>query len=316
MKRLAKLKVGITVLIGLVIFSFFVIIVGTQENTFASTYDLKMFVTDVDGLAKGSMVTLGGLKIGFVTDMEFSLNEGRKGIIVTLTVEKKYRSLILQNSEASVQTIGLLGDKYVNITVGKDGQNSLNDGDFISVKPSFDLGATAEEIKNTLKDFSSTLTDVKGVIDTIKQGKGSLGRLIMQDELYNELSTSFRSLNQVVSAVQQRKGTLGKMIYDPDLYSQITETAGDLKQVGDSLKYGKGSLGKLVMEDSLYDSFHTMSERMNNILAKTEDKSTSVGGLLNDGDLYKQTKDLMKELKLLISDIKKNPDKYFKFSVF
>jgi phospholipid/cholesterol/gamma-HCH transport system substrate-binding protein len=316
MKKLANLKVGITVLIGLIVFFFFVIIVGTQEETFTSTYRLKMFVTNINGLAENSMVTLGGLKIGLVKKMDFSMAEGRKGIIVTVEVERKYRNLITNNSDASIQTIGVLGDKYVDITIGKEGEKPLDEGDFLHVKPSFDLAETADELKNTLKDFSSTLAEVKVILDTIKEGKGSLGKLITSNDLYYRLSSVLSSMDHIVGAVQQKRGTLGKVIYEPDLYNQLTETTGDMKVISDSLKHGRGTLGKLVMEDSLYKSVRLMSDRINDVLSKAEDKSSSVGSLLNNGELYNQMSDLVKELKALIADIKKNPDKYFKLSVF
>ena len=93
------LKVGIVVLIGLVIFVFIVSIVGTEQNVFTSTYRLKVFLPNVQGLVGGAMITLGGLKIGFVSDMQFTKHDTSNGIDVTMEITEKYRSSITGSSK-------------------------------------------------------------------------------------------------------------------------------------------------------------------------------------------------------------------------
>ena len=80
----SNLKIGIVVLIGLVIFVFMISTVGTEQNLFSSTYTLKLFLPNVQGLVNGAMVTLGGLKVGFVSNMEFVTRDTSNGVEVTV----------------------------------------------------------------------------------------------------------------------------------------------------------------------------------------------------------------------------------------
>jgi phospholipid/cholesterol/gamma-HCH transport system substrate-binding protein len=316
MKNLASLKVGLTVLIGLVIFFFFIFVVGSENNTFSETYKLKMFLENVEGLAKGSMVTLGGLKIGYVDEIDFASQNGKNGINVTISIKREYEKQVTKSSSAVIKTIGLLGDKYIDISIGQPGEHSLAENDYLPVKPSLNLDEMAENVKNALKEFSSTASEMKLVLNDINQGKGTLGKFIQNPEVYDGVNGFVQSMNSIAGAIQSRKGFLGQAIYDPSLYGQITSVTTDLKIVSDSLKYGRGTLGKLIMDDELYNKINTFTYKANNLILKTENTSGTVGSLLNDNDAYIQLRDLLTQLKLLISDIKENPDRYFSIHIF
>src|SRR5512134_718907 len=126
--RWGNLKVGIVVLIGLVIFVFIVTVVGTEQNIFASTYELKLFMPNVRGLVNGAMVTLGGLKIGYVTDMRFVTTAETTGVDITMKILTKYAGSVTGSSVAQIKTIGLLGDKYIDISIGRQDEAPLAEG--------------------------------------------------------------------------------------------------------------------------------------------------------------------------------------------
>ena len=98
--KFSNLKVGLTVFAGLVIFFVFIFLVGSEGNFLSKTYKLKMFVTDVQGLSGGSLVSLGGLKIGDVEDMKFTSMKGKNGILITLSIKDKYKPQITEMSTA------------------------------------------------------------------------------------------------------------------------------------------------------------------------------------------------------------------------
>src|SRR5437879_336672 len=116
--RWSGLKVGIVVFIGLIIFVFIVSIVGTEQNVFTSTYQLKVFLPNVQGLVTGAQITLGGLKVGFVTDMQFVRRDTVNGVDVTMQITTKYRASITSRTTGQIKTIGLLGDKYIDLSIG------------------------------------------------------------------------------------------------------------------------------------------------------------------------------------------------------
>jgi phospholipid/cholesterol/gamma-HCH transport system substrate-binding protein len=317
--RMIDLKIGITVLIGLVIFFFFIITIGTETNLFSKNYELKVFVTDIEGLADGSMVTLGGLKVGTVDKMEFVNRNGKTGIDIILSIKNNYKPQITEHSTATIKTIGLLGDRYVDIAIGQPSERPLEEGQYLTLKPSFSLETFATNLGNNLdssmRDFSSLMADLKIITSDINAGRGTLGRLIKSSATVDELDRFVASMNGVTRAITERRGLLGKSIYDPGIYNQLSDAANNLNVISDSLYKGRGSLGKLLVDNSLYDNLNSVSTKMNSLLEKTEGNST-VGKLVGTDEMYKELIALIAEFKKLVNDVKQQPSKYFHISIF
>lgn len=102
-----------TMLIILIVY-----IIGSNQRVFDSKYPLYMFLPNVQGLESGAFVTLSGLKVGVVGDLSFSRQEEEQGILIELKINRKYAPMITTSSRATIKTMGILGDKYVDITLG------------------------------------------------------------------------------------------------------------------------------------------------------------------------------------------------------
>jgi len=313
---LVNLKVGLTVFAGVVILIFFLFIVGSEGSYFSPTYKLKLFVKDVNGLATGSMVTLGGLKIGTVDDLEFSRKEEINGIDIILKVKSKYENQITEKSIGEVKTIGLLGDKYIDISIGQATEKALADGDYLPVKASMELADIALEVKDVVKDFKTTAKAIQKLVDTVTNGKGSLTKLITSPELYDQTTSFMGNLNNLSETLNSKKGSLGKLINDDAIYSDLKDALSNIDDITSSLNKGEGSFGKLLKNDSLYYELNSATGKINMLLKKTEANNNVVGGLVNDGELYKDFSKTIKELQELVKEIKENPKKFFSFSVF
>jgi len=317
--KLSKLKVGFTVLIGIAIFIFFIFIVGTESNSFTKTYTLNLFVTDLEGLADGSMVTLGGMKIGQVKKLEFSQMNGINGVIISISMSKKYQMMITEKSNAMIKGFGILGDKYVDITMGMPAEKELSDGQFINVAPSFSIERSVKNLEDkvtgTLNNVDSVFSEFKTITSKINSGEGTVGKLISSSSLYDNLNSLSGKFNKITDAVIEKRGTLGKSIYDDELYNNLQFTTANVKTITEDLKSGKGTIGKLLTSDSVYNNMKSISEKLDTIMTNVNGNST-VGKLLNDDEIYKKLIITIKEFNDLLSDIKKNPGKYIKLSIF
>lgn len=318
-EKLSKLKVGLTVLTGIAILVFFVAVVGTESNLFTKTYTLKFFVTDMEGLADGSMVTLGGLKIGKVKKMEFSQINGVNGITISISMSKEYQKMITEKSYASIKGIGMLGDKYVDITMGNPTEIVLEDGQFINVAPSFSLEKGVKNLEDkvttTLSNVDSVLMEFKSVTSKINSGEGTVGKLINSSSLYDNLNSVSGKFSRITDAIIEKRGTLGKTIYDDELYSNLQFATSNIKTITEDLKSGKGTIGKLLASDSVYYDVKSISEKLDTMMTNINGNST-VGKLLNDDEMYKRFIIMIKEFNSLLTDIKKNPKKYINISIF
>jgi phospholipid/cholesterol/gamma-HCH transport system substrate-binding protein len=314
--RWSNLKIGIVVLIGLVIFVFIVSIVGTEQNIFASTYELRLFMPNVRGLVNGAMVTLGGLKIGYVTDMKFVTRGDTTGVDITMKVLTKYAPSITVSSVAQIKTIGLLGDRYVDISIGQGGERQLAAGSDLPLLETFDFEAAGPQLDRTLRDFSDLVSNAKQITATINSGEGSVGRLVTKPDLALDLERFVASMNRIAGAVESGKGALGKMVADDALAEDLSAVAGNLRTVTDQLRKGQGSAGKLIMDESLYRSLSSFSARADSLMGKAGADSSNVSRLISDPGFYERVSKLLKDLDLLLVDLKENPDRYVKVSVF
>lgn len=314
--KIANLKVGLTVFIGLLIALIFIFLVGTEGNYFSKTYLLKLKVENVEGLTAGAPVSLGGLKIGTVKSIEFYNTQKKNQIIIDLEILEKYQPQITENSEAFFRTIGLLGDKFVDVSIGQPGQRVLGNGEFLPVKPSFSLEAIGSDLQPAAADFADVMSNLKIITDNIASGKGTIGQLVSDEKSGNKLASIVNNLNTFSEALSNQQGSLGKLAYDSALYSSLTQLTANLKIVSDSLMLGGGTFGKLLKDQSLFNNLNSASEKLNKFLSSTENDSTLIGGTLNDGKFYSNLNSVLKNLNTLIVDLKENPDRYIQLSVF
>ncbi|OLD82465.1 MAG: hypothetical protein AUI33_00110 [Ignavibacteria bacterium 13_1_40CM_2_61_4] len=314
--RWSNLKVGIVLLIGLIIFVFIVSIVGTEQNIFTSTYTVKLFVTNVHGLVKGAMVTLAGLKIGYVTDMTFTTMDTVNGVEVSLTLLSKYRSSITTGTSAQIKTIGLLGDKYIDLSIGGRSETPVAEYAFIPLLESFDIETASPQFKSSLADFTELMASARRIAASVERGEGSVGRLVRSPDVARGMERFVGSLNGVMSAVEKKRGVLGKFVYDDSLSRSVSDVSANLRTITEHIRQGKGSMGKLIMEDDLYRNLTAFTARAETLMSKAANDSSSVSRFVNDGRFYSQLTTLMKDLNLFLVDLKEHPERYVHFSVF
>jgi phospholipid/cholesterol/gamma-HCH transport system substrate-binding protein len=312
---LADVKVGMTIFIGLLILLFLFVVVGTEQNIFVPTYTLKLFVTDLKGVVPGSMVTLGGMKVGHVDKMEFARYDNKEGIVIVLNVRKENQHSITTSSSAVIKTIGMLGDKYVDISFSDQGQ-AVDENGFLRSRTTLDLSDAADSVQTALNKFGTIITDMQTVTRNITSGRGTVGKLLMDTALAHDLQMSVHALGNITEAFTQRKGSMGKLVYDDQLYAKLSQTADNIHSLSDSVRSGSGSLGKLVRDDSLYAAMHRLALSLNTVFARAASDSSSVGNLLNSDEFYRKLSAMLVELNALIAEMKENPKKFFHISVF
>jgi len=314
--KISNLKVGLTVFAGLVIFFILIFLVGVQGDYFSSSYKLKIFLQNVEGLNSGAMVTLGGLKVGSVDEMEFARRDDQNGIDVTLKILSEYKNRITIETKATVSSFGLLGDKFINLSLGQPGEKLLTQNDYIPVVPTLSLEILSQRVQPALDDFSRLMVNLRSITDTIANGKSSLGKLINDPSAAKNLENILKNLSVFTSALINEKGSLSKLAFDETLYDQLTQLSGNLTSISDSLKHGKGTLGKLLTEDTIYNKVLSLSNRIDKVVNQVESDSSVAGALIGNKKFYNDFNSILSDLNHLLSEIKENPQKYLKISVF
>lgn len=132
----SKLKVGLVITLTLLIFFITVFFAGAIEKFFSKKVELKAHIQDVKGLRKGAPVWISGIEVGSVKSM--SLHPAY-GTIVTLSVKRSALGFLRKNAEASILTMGLLGDKYIELSSGSPDAETIKPGDVIKGRAQIDF---------------------------------------------------------------------------------------------------------------------------------------------------------------------------------
>ncbi|MCJ7663775.1 MAG: MlaD family protein [Desulfobacterales bacterium] len=232
-KKLTEIKVGIFVVVILFLFGVGVFIIGSHQKYFQRQYTLWASFSNIQGLIAGAPVSLAGLTVGRVNAIIFPEDPRDKTIKVELKIKKGIQKRIREDSIASIQTMGLLGDKYVEISLGSPEKNILQDGDRITTSSPFDLLAYAAKLEEAIDVINTILIDVREISSQVRGGKGLLHAILYDPaggELVNNLSSAAQSANNIVKKVEQGEGTLGGIINDPTVYEDLKVILGGAKR--------------------------------------------------------------------------------------
>jgi len=228
--------VGIFISLGIIAFVFLLFNIGGGSSIFSSQIKLISRFPQVKGLHQGSEVSLSGLRIGVVKDIRIS-SDGTKDLIVELAISKKYSHSLRKNSAAMIKTQGVLGDKYVEISIGSEDSPALANGDSINSGEQADLFTKSGNL----------VTDVSKYFD--KEGAMTV---LLQN--LNKLSTN---LIELTSETKSKKGLLHELIYGASGVHFGKSTAS-LSSILQKIDQGEGTLGALVNDPTVYEDLKAM----------------------------------------------------------
>jgi len=284
---------------------------------------------------------VAGVDVGKVTEVDFIGAD----VQVTMEVNEENKSRITDQSRASIGSLSLLGEPIIEISPAASGP-PLKDGDFIQ------SARTPGQIADVAENATQTLEQATLLIKQIREGKGTVGKLFTDDQVYRELNDLVASTQAVAASINRGNGTLGKLIKDPVAYNRanaalanlqemtrrmnagegslgrllrdeqlaksLTSATGNLDQVTARLSRGEGTAGKLLTDRQLYDRFNSVAARIDQVATDLQQGQGSAGQLLHDKQLYENMNGAANELRGLIAEIRKDPKKYLnvKVSIF
>jgi len=311
-----EFKVGLLIALGLGVALVAVLSVGERQGLLKKRYFLNARFDDVGGLQEGAPVRVSGFQVGVVNKISLVEIGGRQKVEARLRIEKEAQPRIRQGSRAKISSMGLLGDKLVEIVPASMDRPMMGNGEelaTIAVMAPEEIMGKVAEISDTL---NSTAISLNIIMKKIEKGTGTLGKMIDDPRLYTNLDSVLVSMNHLILLIKGNKGTIGKLMNDPSLYNNLNQTMSSLNTISDSLKRGQGTLGRMIREPELFNTLDSTSRRLSVILNRMEKGEGNLGKLSKDEDLYKNLKESSEELNQLIKDIKKDPKKYLGISVF
>jgi phospholipid/cholesterol/gamma-HCH transport system substrate-binding protein len=340
-----ELRVGAVVIVSLFVLAFTILYIGGGGRApFAAKYHLKVLMSDVNGLKAGAPVRLGGVEVGSVTGVDFAPAGAGSLVEVSMRLDRSVAGRITTESEAVLGSLGLLGEKAVDIGASTRGRPLL-DGDYLSA-------AAEDPFKGLLTDASDSTAHLRRILSRMDAGEGLIGKALRDDELYDrmldvsvrlqgvmarlesekgplgrlmndatmsaQLAASAQSLQAVLTRVEAGHGALGLLSKDPEFAKDLKGLAGNLNEVSGRLARGEGTAGRLLKDDALYGRLDSVSSHLDSVLSRLEKGEGSAGKLLRDAELYNDLAGALKELRQLVADVRADPKKYLrvKLSLF
>lgn len=309
-----QLKVGVLILIALVILGISILKLGQAGNLFGKRYRLVSLVGNASGLRIGGPVTVAGQLAGSIKDIKFLPpdNDTTRNLKLIVEVNYNLRDQVRQDSRAKIKTLGLLGDKVYDITVGTPRYRPLHDGDTLLIAPGMDYEAVVAQASVAINEVVGLTRDLKRVTAGITSGQGTLGQLVTNRQLYDQLNATLSRTSSLMSRLENPRGTIGRLLDDPSLYYSLNRTVASADTVISSISRSNGTFGRLLRDDTLYVHLVSVVSRADSLVSLMSNGNGTVQKMFTDQQLYNQLVKTVTELNNVLADVRRDPRRYTK----
>ena len=340
----AQLRVGVLAVVAMILLATMVFLVTGKTSFFEKKSILYTYLSDSAAMANGAEVRLNGIEIGKVEKVDLSGEaDPRLAVKVTMLVEADRLPQIPIDSEAAIGAANVLGTKYINIKRGNVAETIKAGGTLKAIDTSSFEDVVASGY-NVLESARGMLKRIDGIVSVVEQGKGSIGKLIFDEQLYKNLNSTagearkiteqintgkgslskllyddavvedvrrtFARVNQLLEGLEQGQGTAGKLLKDPALHDDMRKLLAEFRQVAVDLNAGKGTAGKLLKDEATINQINGTIAKVDNLLARINAGEGTIGQLMVNPQLYESLNGVTKEFHDFMKDFRKNPKKF------
>jgi phospholipid/cholesterol/gamma-HCH transport system substrate-binding protein len=301
--RWSQLKVGVVGLAAFLILAVLIFLLTSSKGFFQKTATLRTFMDDASGMAEGTPVRLNGFTVGSLDRIDLiTPSAPKRSVKFTMKVQEKFLRQIPVDSVAGISAANLLGDKFINITKGRAAQ-TVKDGAEIESLQARDIPELMAQSANLLQTFQTIINRLDSLLAGVEAGKGNIGKLLKDEELYNRLNGIASEGQSLLADVRKGQGTIGKLIYDDALYQEIRSPIKRVDALLADLQAGNGSAGKLLKDPALYDEAKASLAEIRGLLADLNAGKGTAGKLLKDDALHQRLEELVAKFNGTIDKI-------------
>jgi len=342
--RWSQLKVGVLALTAFVIVFVLVFLLTSSKGIFQQNEVLYTYMQDASGIANGTPVRLNGIPIGYLDQLRLTNSrDPKRAVQFVLMVKRKFLADIPIDSVATLAAANLLGDKFINITKGQDTRTVEPGAELRSVEGQ-DIPELMAQSANVLQSFQTIVKRVDSLLAGVEAGKGNIGlllkddelyrrlngiasegqkllsdlrtgngslsKLIYSDEFYQELRSPIHRIDKMLADLDAGQGSAGKLLRDPALYDEMNKTVGEIRLLLADANGGKGTLGKLLKNDELHQRMQELLTKLNATVDKINSGQGTIGQFLENPQLYESLTGATREFQSLAKDMRANPKKF------
>jgi len=290
-ERTLQLRIGVFTIVVFVALGAIVTSMNREGGLFTPRYTLLGEFDNIEGLFVNAPVLLAGNNVGRVKSIRFLEPGAEHAIEVGLDVDARVSERIRSDSIASIRMNGLLGDMYVEISLGSVDREELPPGGMLETMEPLSFAVLSDHGTDLLENLVALSSSADRIVGDFQESMGP-----------QSIADTLGSLQRLVGEIENGDGPLHTLVYgDPNssLLAELEEAAGRLDNLLAAIEEGPGLLHEVVYAESensapTLESMRHSAARLESILAKIDSGEGSLGLILNDPTLYE-------DIKLIVS---------------
>jgi len=317
--RWSQLKIGVIVIVASAVLTTLLFLMTSASGLGFFTHKLTVttYFENSAGLKTGAPVNLEGVTIGVVKSVTVTTAPDRKltPVMVVMALDTKYAASLHKDSTAALGTVEVLGDPVVDINSQVATGRELQNGDELKTLETPNLQDVVKASQGTIESLNVILAKMNIVVDNIQSGKGSVGQLINNPDLYNKFVAAADDIHRLTSNLNSNKNTIGKFMNDDaEFYNRLDDTLAKVNLIAADLQNGKGTAGKLLKDDAMYNNANATLAHLNSIVADADAGKGGLGVMLKDPKFAKDLKDTLAQANQLIAAVNDGKGSLGKFA--
>jgi phospholipid/cholesterol/gamma-HCH transport system substrate-binding protein len=248
-----KVRLGIFIAVGILIFVTAIFIIGKQQNLFNPVFKISTNFFNVSGLQVGNNIRFSGINVGIVDNIKI-INDST--VQVDMLVRKDVQQFIKADSYASIGSEGIIGDRIIIITQGSPNSPVANDGQHILSKEPIETDDIMKSLKSSAESAEIITVQLAEIMSNINNGQGMLGRLIQDTVIAENVNMTIENFRKSSEGLDQTievtKENVFAFMESLQKTAAKTEVASDqLGEIMLKINNGEGTIGMLVQDTSL-----------------------------------------------------------------
>jgi len=202
-----------------------------------------------------------------------------------------------------------------DITVGTPKYRTLHEGDTLQVAPAVDYEAVVQQASGAINEVVGLTRDLKRVTNGINRGEGTLGQLVNNRQLYDQLNETLNRTSALMSRLENPRGTIGRLLDDPSLYFSLNRAVASADSIISQINRTNGTVSRLLRDDTLYVHLVSVVSRADSLVGAMSSGKGTIQKMFTDQQLYDQLVKTVTELNNVLADMRRDPRRYTKEAI-
>lgn len=301
---IAQLKVGILGIVALSCIVLLIFLLTGGGGWFKKVFPLHVFTSDAAGLTPGASVRINGIAAGKVTKVELSGETNPQRVIrVDFEVDEEMHKQIPADSIGSISSDNLLGStKFLGINKGTSASLIAPNAE-MKAADTRQFDALIQQGYGVLDSLQVILGKAQDIVGQIEVGKGTIGKLLVDETLYNSLQATVSQVQLLSTNLNSKNGTIGHLINDDALYVQLQGLITKFDSITKNLQDGQGSAGMLLKDPKLYNDLDQTITQLNATLADLNAGKGTAGQLLKNDKIANELSGTLDKVNVTIDKL-------------